>query len=234
MDSAQEKRGRSLVARYALPPTIIEERSFEAICGLVPALAASSGGPWSEAERRVILRIVHTTGDPALAEAVRLHPAAVQAGVAAVSGGSDIVTDVKMVAAGISRRLAERTGCRVRCAINAPEVIERARADGTTRAVAAMRHLAAGAEGKSPLDGGIVAIGNAPTALLALLDLVDQGLAHPALIVGMPVGFIAAAESKAARMARPVPYITIPGTRGGSTIAAATVNAILLLADKAD
>jgi precorrin-8X/cobalt-precorrin-8 methylmutase len=100
-------------------------------------------------------------------------------------------------------------------------VAARAQREGTTRSVAALRELA------PHLNGAVVAIGNAPTALLALLDLVDQGLASPALIIGMPVGFVACPESKDELMRRPVPYITIPGRRGGSSAAAATVNALL-------
>ncbi len=228
-----EVRSPSLVERYALPAAEIEPRSFAIIDGLLP------GGPSSvrsDAEWQVVRRVVHTTGDPTLAGLLRLHPEAVAAGVAAVRAGADVVTDVRMVAAGISRGLLARWGGSVRCAIAAPEAAERARADGTTRAVAAMRWLAGQRrpDGRSSLEGSIVAVGNAPTALLALLDLIDAGAVRPALIVGVPVGFVAAAESKAELMERGVPYITLPGTRGGSTIAVAAVNAILRLACAVD
>jgi precorrin-8X/cobalt-precorrin-8 methylmutase len=107
------------------------------------------------------------------------------------------------------------------CLIDAPEVAERARREGTTRSVAAVRELA-------PLmDGAVLAIGNAPTALLALLDLIDEGRVSPAAVIGMPVGFVACPESKAELAARKVPHITILGRRGGSSAAAATVNALL-------
>ncbi len=221
---------QSLVERYALPPQEIEKRSFAMIDSLVsPQLPELLPHP----EWPVIRRIVHTTGDPSLAGAVRLSVGALQAGIDAVRGGASIVTDIRMVEAGISRALAERFQCRIFCAIDAPEVVDRAREKGITRAVAAMRWLASqpgGSNTRSLLDGAVVAIGNAPTALLALLDIVDQELACPALIIGMPVGFVAAAESKEELAKRQTPYITLPGTRGGSTIAVATVNAILRLA----
>jgi precorrin-8X/cobalt-precorrin-8 methylmutase len=107
------------------------------------------------------------------------------------------------------------------CLIDAPEVAERARREGTTRSVAAVRELA------PQMDGAVLAIGNAPTALLALLDLIDAGQVAPSMVIGMPVGFVACPESKAELAARSVPHITILGRRGGSSAAAATVNALL-------
>ena len=108
-----------------------------------------------------------------------------------------------------------------KCAIDTPEVAERARRESTTRSVAAMRELA------PRVGGAIWAIGNAPTALLALLDLFDAGEVDPALVIGMPVGFVACAESKEELVRRDLPYITVEGRRGGSSAAAATVNALL-------
>lgn len=208
----------SLVERYALPPRAIEERSFQIIEGLLPRLDCS------RSERQVIARIVHAAGDADVAKAVRLHPRALEAATAALKGGTPIYTDVRMVAVGVSPALLKQCGCEIYCVIADPQVAARARAEGTTRAVAAMRHLA------PKLTDAVVAIGNAPTALLALLDLVDAGIARPAAIVGMPVGFVAAPESKAELMQRDIPYITVEGPRGGSAMAAATLNALLLLA----
>jgi precorrin-8X/cobalt-precorrin-8 methylmutase len=201
-----------------LTPTEIESRSMEIIDGLLPPLACS------DKEREVIKRIVHAAGDFQIARLVRFHPRAVPAGITAIRAGEPIFTDVKMLAAGINRRLAEDNGGLVGCVIDEPEVARRAQLEGTTRSAASVRHLG------SRLNGAIVAIGNAPTALLTLLDLIDSENITPALVVGMPVGFVKAGESKAGLMEWDVPYITIEGNRGGSAMAAATVNALMKLA----
>jgi precorrin-8X/cobalt-precorrin-8 methylmutase len=125
-----------------------------------------------------------------------------------------------MLAAGINRHLAEACRCSIFCALDENKGLN----PDTTRAAAAMRHL-----GKR-LNGAIVAIGNAPTALLALLGLIDNNGVKPALVVGMPVGFVQAKESKDELMKRDIPHITIDGTRGGSALAVATVNALLKIA----
>ena len=199
----------------------IETRSFQIIDELL------AGADQTQPEWPVIRRIVHATGDPAIAEHVRIHPQALAAGITALRAGRPIIADVRMVAVGINRRLATQLGCTVVCAIDDPAVAELARADGVTRGVAAMRHLSA------TLPGAVVAIGNAPTALSALLDYVAAGNPPPALIVGTPVGFVGAAESKAALVQSSgslVPYITVAGPRGGSGMAVAAVNALLQLA----
>jgi precorrin-8X/cobalt-precorrin-8 methylmutase len=145
----------------------------------------------------------------------------VAAGLQALQAGFDVITDVRMVEMGISKALLRSQNLVTRCLIDVPEVAARAQKEGTTRSVAAVRELA------SHMDGAIVAVGNAPTALLALLDLIDEEAVHPALVIGMPVGFVACAESKDELVKRNVPYITILGRRGGSSAAAATVNALL-------
>lgn len=206
------------MARYGLPPEEIEARSLAIVEALLPP------GGWDAGERRVAARMIHAAGDPSLAGAIRISPGAVAGGVAALRAGRPIFADVGMVAAGISRALAGRLGSAVRCLLEAPGVAERAAAEGTTRAAAAVRLAAA------DLGGAVVAVGNAPTALLALLDLLDAGLPPPALVVGTPVGFVSAAESKAELAARRAPHVTVLGTRGGSPLAAAAVNALLRLA----
>ena len=208
----------TLVGRYALPPDAIEARSFGIIEGLLGPRA------WSPEERQIAVRLVHATGDVAVADQLRVHPQAVEAGRRALTAGREVFTDVNMVAVGINKALLAGLGCRTVCAIDDPEVAAQARAQGTTRAIAAMRVLG------PRMDGAIVAIGNAPTALLALLDAVDEGSVRPGVIVGTPVGFVAAIESKAELMRRQVPYVTVEGTRGGSAVAAAIVNALLRLA----
>ncbi|MCL4466291.1 MAG: precorrin-8X methylmutase [Chloroflexi bacterium] len=207
--------------RCALRPAGIETRSFAIIAGLL------SSFDQSRPEWPLIRRIAHSTGDPAIADHVRVHAQAVAAGIQALRAGRPILTDVKMVAAGINLRLTATLGCEVVCAIDDPAVAELARRHGTTRSAASINHLA------YRLPAAIVAIGNAPTALFALLDYLDAGNAPPALVVGTPVGFVGAAEAKAALVGKAyaqVPYITVEGTRGGSAIAAAAVNALLRLA----
>lgn len=220
--SRDPREHQSLVERYARPPEEIEPLS-------IARLGAQLGSPegMREADREVVLRLVYATGDPSIADGVRLHADAVAAGVAALRAGRPIVTDVKMVRAGIDRRRAARLGCRVVCAIDAAEVVERAAVARLPRAVEAMRHLTL------DLDGGIAAIGNAPTALLSLLDMVDAGQVRPALIIGMPVGFVAAAEAKAELLQRDIPYITVEGTRGGTPLAVSAINTLLRRASTA-
>lgn len=207
------------MARYGLPPEEIEARSFAIIEDLLPP------GGWDAEERRVAVRMIHAAGDPSLAGDLRFSPGAVACGVAALRAGRPVFADVRMLAAGISAPLAGRLGSTVRCLMDVPGVGERAAREGTTRAAAAVRLSA------PDLAGAVVAVGNAPTALLALLDLLDAGLPPPALVVGTPVGFVSAAESKRELLRRPVPHVTVLGTRGGSPLAAAAVNALLRLAE---
>jgi precorrin-8X/cobalt-precorrin-8 methylmutase len=175
-------------------------------------------------EKFVVCRVVRAEGDPQISEAVRFSPGAVEGGVKALQTGARILTDVRMVEVGISKALLARQGVATDCRIDTQDVAERARQEQTTRSVSAIRELA-------PLmDGSVVAIGNAPTALLALLDLVAEGSARPALVIGMPVGFVACAESKEELQRSDLPFITVQGRRGGSSAAAATVNALLILA----
>lgn len=213
-----DRSNQSLLARYALPPETIEHRSLSLV-------EATIGDRFADgAERAVATRVVYAAGDLGLAPHVQFSPGAVAAGITALRQGVAIVTDVRMVLSGISRERAGVLACELHCGIDAPETLRRARESGLPRAAEAMRVLA------GPLNGGIAVIGNAPTALLSLLDLVDAGVTAPALIIGMPVGFVAAAESKEALEARRLPYLTIRGTRGGSPLAAAALNALLRLA----
>lgn len=201
-------------------PQAIETRSMAIIEDLLPPLDCS------EEERQVIKRIVHATGDPQVASLVRLHPNAVSTGIAAISEGKPIFTDVRMVVAGINHHLAQEFSCSIHCALDEPNVMRQAQEENVTCSAAAVRCLG------TRLNGAIVAIGNAPTALLALLDLIGDGGVLPALVVGMPIGFVQARESKTELMKQDIPYVTIEGTRGGSAAAIATVNALLNLARK--
>lgn len=201
-------------------PGEIEKRSFAIIDSEVPEPRPFQGAEWA-----VVRRMIHTTADFDLLSLVIFHPAAVPAGIAALRNGCTIVTDTEMARAGIGHRRIKQWGCRLECHMGEREVARQAREQGTTRASAAV-DLAAG-----KIDAGIFLIGNAPTALLRLLDVIEEGVCNPALIVGMPVGFVNAAESKALLVARsPVPYITIRGRKGGSAVAACVVNALAELA----
>ena len=176
----------------------------------------------------MVCRIVRAEGDPAIADAVRFSPGAVERGIDALRDGAGVVTDVRMVEVGISKVLLSSLEVSTRCGIDTPQVASRARQENTTRSVAAMRELA------PYMDGAVVAVGNAPTALLALLDLIGDGQAKPALVIGMPVGFVACTESKEELGRSSIPYISVQDRRGGSSAAAATVNALLSLAAQTD
>jgi len=212
----------TLLKRYRVPPEEIEARSFEIIDGLISASLYSCD------ELQIVKRVVHTTGDPSIVDHLRIHPSAIASGLAAIRGGCRLFADVKMAAAGVNRRLASRFGCEVVCFIDYPEVAEEATRQSITRAAASIGHFS------NQLGGAVVAIGNAPTALLALLDLVDGGCPPPALVIGVPVGFVGASESKKELVDRDLPSITVEGTRGGSTIAVAVVNALLKIAASED
>jgi precorrin-8X/cobalt-precorrin-8 methylmutase len=210
---------QTLLARYGLPPAEIEARSL----ALVQKLAGAAL-PTDPAARKVATMMLYATGDPDLAGAIRFHPAAMASALAALRAGCSVVVDVRMVAAAVERERLRRLGCELICAIEEPEAAAAARERGTTQSAAAMQILT------QRLDGAVVVVGNAPTALLALLDALDDGRARPALIIGTPVGLVAASEAKDELTRRSIPYITVLGTRGGSAIAAAALNALLKLA----
>jgi precorrin-8X/cobalt-precorrin-8 methylmutase len=174
----------------------------------------------------VIERVVHTTADPEFAKLLIIQEKAVDAGIAAIKSGSKIVTDVKMVKAGINESRVRRFGGKTLTYIDDPRAVKLAKTESLTRAAAAMR-LAVN-EG---VNGAIVLIGNAPTAAFELADAVKEGKAKPALIVATPVGYIGAAESKEVVETLPVPFITNRGRKGGSAVAVAVFNALLGMAE---
>lgn len=177
-------------------------------------------GRFSGVEERVVVRIIHACGMVEVAADIAMAPGAVQAGIAALQAGAAILCDSQMVANGITRSRLPRDNPVV-CTLNDPATPSLATGLGTTRTAAAMELW------RDRLAGAVVAIGNAPTALFRLLELLDDGAAPPACIVGMPVGFVGAAESKQALMDRTgAPYLTVRGRKGGSAMTAAAVNAI--------
>jgi precorrin-8X/cobalt-precorrin-8 methylmutase len=173
--------------------------------------------------RGIAVRIAHAAGDVGVIADLAASPGAVTAGRAALAAGAPILADARMVAAGISEpALAARN--RIIVTIADPRVPDLARTMATTRSAAAVELW------RPDLAGAIVAIGNAPTALYRLLELIDEGAQKPALVLGFCVGFIGAAEAKAALAENPfdLPFITLAGRRGGSAMAAAAVNALAL------
>jgi precorrin-8X/cobalt-precorrin-8 methylmutase len=171
--------------------------------------------------------MIHTSADFELLSLVHSHPEAVKKGIEALMKGCLIVTDTEMARMGITARRMDRLGCSVACYINEPNVKAKAQQERTTRASAAVDYAL------PRLNGGIYVVGNAPTALLALLRRIKEGTCRPALIVGMPVGFVNAAESKDLLMGqKDIPYITIQGRKGGSALAASVVNQMAELALK--
>lgn len=175
----------------------------------------------------VVERIIHSTADFEFADLMHISPGAIEAGVEALRGGCAVLTDVQMVRVGISAQRLAALGGTLHCFIDDSAVRTQATAAGTTRSTQAIRLAAE----RGFLAGSIVAIGNAPTALYEVIRLIHEDGAQPALVVGVPVGFVGTAESKAALMElTSVPWIVTQGFKGGSTIAVAVVNALLRLA----
>ncbi|EFL50587.1 Precorrin-8X methylmutase [Solidesulfovibrio fructosivorans JJ]] len=202
-------------------PDAIEARSLAIIDAETPEPRPFAGHQWT-----IVRRLIHTTADFEMLDLVRFSPDAVQAGLTALAGGATIVTDTEMARCAIPTRRLTPLHCSVRCLLNDPAVVAAAKAANGTRAAAAMDAAL------DTLQGPIIfAIGNAPTALLRLVKRLDAGAPAPSLVIGMPVGFVNAAESKALLMTRSdVPWISISGRKGGSALAGATVNALAILA----
>ena len=201
-------------------PMAIESRSMEIIAPHLDGLNLSAD------EIKIYSRIIHAAGDVDYAPIIKIHAEAIGAAKAAILAGKNIFTDVEMVRTGINKRALAKFGGEVFCKVADDDVREIAQREGITRSMAAMRSFGA------DLNGGIVAIGNAPTALFEVLRLVREENISPAVIIGVPVGFVGAADSKAELAAQEkIPYVTVTGTKGGSSIAVAAVNAILYLLD---
>ena len=206
-----------MVTLQQIAPQDIEAESFRIIERELGPTA------FSAEEFAVVRRTIHATGDFSFAENLRFHPQAVAAGLAAIRAGKNILVDVNMAASGISANLLARFGGRVICRVAEPETAALAKASGTTRSDAAIA--------RSTGDNiGIVAVGNAPTALLKAMALISQGVFVPDLVIGVPVGFVNAAESKALLAEQRYPFITALGRKGGTPVAVAAINALLRLA----
>ncbi len=196
-------------------PMEIERRSFEIITQLLGERVLD---PENEL---VIKRVIHTTADFDYAESLVFTEHAVSRGIEALRKGCDIVTDTQMARSGINKRVLEMLGGEVHCFMSDSDVAREAAERGVTRATVSMERAAAL---QKPC---IFAIGNAPTALVSLRELMDRGAVQPALVIGVPVGFVNVVESKELILAAGVPAIVARGRKGGSNVAAAICNAML-------
>lgn len=201
-------------------PQEIEKKSMEIIGREMGERAAL----WPPEELLVVKRCIHTSADFDYGENLVFSPGAVKLAVDALKKGVTIVTDTSMAAAGINKRSAAALGVEVRCFISDPEVAEEAKSRGMTRSAVCMERAAALGR---PV---IAAVGNAPTALIRLREMADEGLFRPELIIGVPVGFVNVVEAKELILETDIPHIVARGRKGGSNIAAAICNAILYMA----
>lgn len=198
-------------------PGDIEKKSFEILTGI---LGDKKFNPLHEP---IIKRVIHTTADFEFADLMSISENAVEAGLEAIKSGCGIVTDTKMAAAGINKKTLETFGGQVFCFMDDKEVAAQAKERDVTRASVCME------KGSADPNNKIYAIGNAPTALIRLYELIQEGVIAPALVIGVPVGFVNVVESKELFKKAGVPYIISDGRKGGSNIAACIVNALLYM-----
>ena len=196
-------------------PADIEERSMEIIGQELGERAFPAD------QLPVIKRVIHTSADFDYADNLVFSAGAVEQGVAAIKGGCTIVTDTQMAFSGVNKRVLEKFGGKAVCFMSDPDVAAEARERGETRATVSMERAAA-------LEGPVIlAVGNAPTALVRACQLMDEGKFRPALVIGVPVGFVNVVESKELLLTMDVPHIVARGRKGGSNVAAAICNALL-------
>jgi len=180
---------------------------------------------YNEKEWPIVRRVIHSTADFDFAKdnAIIFQNDAIQSGIKAIKTGCSIVVDVNGVAGLLNKQNSKMFGNSIVCQISDPEIMQQAQKENKTRSQMAMRMT------KSDIDGGIVVIGNAPTALLEIIQMIKENVVKPALVIGLPVGFISAAESKEELRKIDVAFITNKGRKGGSSSAAAVVNALYKL-----
>lgn len=194
----------------------IEDKSMEII--------ESEIGPhsYNEYEWPIVRRVIHATADFDFARQNKIvfHKDAIQSGITALKNGCNIVVDVNGVLGGFNKDNLKQYGNKAICNISDPDIVSEAKKLNKTRAQTSMRMAA------SPMDGGVVVIGNAPTALVEVIQMIREKVTHPALVVGIPVGFVCAVEAKEELQTLDSPYITNIGRKGGSPCASAIVNAL--------
>lgn len=201
-----------------MKPEEIEVQSFKIID------AEAGNHKFSTEQWTIVRRMIHTSADFEYVQTVRFHVDAISAGITAIQNGKTIITDTNMARIGIRSYDLATFGAEVKCFMAEPDIAEIARENHTTRAVAAVDAAL------EMMEDGIYVVGNAPTALLHLVDCIQASRARPALVIGLPVGFVNAAESKEALMAANYPCISNTGRKGGSNVAASVVNALIKLA----
>ena len=208
-----------------LNPEAIESESFRIIESELEELRAKPD--LSPEEFTVLVRLIHATADFDFAKNVVFHPEAVESGIKAIKRGENVVVDVEMIRAGINKSGLSKFGGEVLSFMSDDDVARKAKELGITRAICSMRKAA------EVCPQGIFAIGNAPTALFELIRLVREEKLRPSLVVGVPVGFVSAVESKEEALnlsESGIPYIVARGRKGGTPVAVATVNALIRLA----
>ncbi len=199
-------------------PSDIERRSMEIIESEIGDMSA-----FTKHEKLIVKRCVHTTADFDYKENLRFSENAAELGIAALKAGAVIVTDTQMAYSGISKPACKALGCEVCCFMSDPDVAEEAKKRGITRAAVSVEKAA----DRFPDRQLIYAVGNAPTALIRLYELITENRFRPALTVGVPVGFVNVVEAKKLIMTAGAPYIVAAGRKGGSNVAAAILNAML-------
>ena len=180
---------------------------------------------YGEEEWQVVRRVIHSTADFDFKNLTKFNHSPIASGIKALANGCNIITDVRMISIGLNERRLSQLGCNVHCFISDEDVIADARANNSTRAVYAMKKAAS----LGLMDNSIIAVGNAPTALIETARQVNEGESNPALVVGVPVGFVSAAESKEEIYNTKVPSIITKGRKGGSPIAVAILHALMYL-----
>ncbi len=197
-----------------IKPTEIEKKSFEIITQELGERTFPAG------QSEVVKRVIHTTADFDYADNLCFSEDAIASAKQALTQGATIVTDTNMALSGINKNILAELGGTARCFMAEPEVARIAKERGVTRAVVSMEYA-------SRMEGNLIfAIGNAPTALIRLHELIQEGVCKPALVVGVPVGFVNVVESKELFLGGSTPYIIARGRKGGSNVAAAIINAI--------
>lgn len=220
----QNAISRTMTTIKQVVPAEIEARSFDIIAREFFDRTGVRPSDLEPQRFQVIRRVIHATGDFDFASSLLFHDESIDSGISSIRSGKDICIDVSMGAAGISKAILKAFGGSVRCYINDADVAEKARKEEKTRTETAFEKLA----GK---DIGIIAVGNAPTALVAAMEMIRAGKIVPDLVIGVPVGFVNAVESKEILADKNYPFITNRGRKGGTPVAVAIVNALLRLAD---
>jgi len=204
--------------KFISQPKEIEKKSFEIISHL---LEGKNINPLHEP---IIIRAIHTTADPDYADILKFSENAVLKGIQALKSGCGIVTDTRMAEAGINKKGLAKLGAYISCFMDDKQVAKEAVERGITRAAVSMEKASLDSHNK------LFVIGNAPTALIKLYELISEGLAKPELVIGVPVGFVNVVESKELFKKCNAPYIISDGRKGGSNVAAAIVNALVIMA----